>query len=157
MHNTQVSRLVLGSVAAILLLLVPAAAAQSEWIGSYSFYEDGGKTAGGSVIFIAHELEIFDAGEGLVATIKSNGYQTSRDLVGKARIEGSKLMIYFESYGDDNVLSQYKEGDLLLTLERKTSKGKEQIVTLWAKFTPVLDTNLKSGKTYFTKSENEIL
>ncbi len=135
-----------------LLILSMHAHAQDDWKGSYNFDENGGKNAGGSVIFISHELNIFDDGDGLAATLASNGYQTSANLICSTKIVGSKLMIYFQSYGEDNMFEPYAPGDLLLTLERKTGKGKPVIFTYWGKFTPAIPKNEKSGKVYFAKS-----
>ncbi|HEX6125984.1 MAG TPA: DUF5991 domain-containing protein [Pyrinomonadaceae bacterium] len=134
---------------AVALLLFPASAlAHTDWKGSYTFDEDGGKNAGGSAIFISHELTISDGGEGLVATLESNGYQTSSNLICKAKAEGSKLLIYFQSYGENNMFEPYKEGDLLLTLESTVAKG---ILTHWGKFTASIPKNQKSGRSYFSK------
>jgi len=126
--------------------------AQVDWKGSYEFDEDGGKNAGGTKIFITHELNIFVGGDdGLAATLQSNGYQTSADLVCTAKAEGTKLMLYFQSYGENNMFEKYEPGDLLLTLERKTEKGKTVIYTYWGKFTPAIPRNEKTGKIYFAK------
>jgi Family of unknown function (DUF5991) len=89
----------------------------------------------------------------LIAMIQSNGYQTSRDLVATAKIEGSKLLVYFNSYGENNVFETYKKGDLLFTLEQKTVKGELNILTYWDKFQPVVPKNEKSGKVYFQKND----
>lgn len=137
-----------GAVVAVLSIGVRA---QSDWEGSYYFGEDGGKNAGGIAVLISHELDIFEGGEGLAATLESNGYQTSSELVCSAKIEGSKVMIYFQSYGDNNMFEPYKQGDLLLTLERKMEKGKPVIVTHWGKFVPSIPKNARSGKIYFEK------
>ncbi len=126
---------------------------QNEWVGRYEFSEDGGKTAGGTAIFVQHDLEIVEGNDGLIAFLKSNGYQTSKDLICTAKITGDKLNIYLESYGEDNVFESYKSGDLLLTLERKTEKVKTVLLTHWGKFTPIVPKNEKSGKIYFTKSD----
>ncbi len=126
--------------------------AQTEWKGSYYFGENGGKTAGGTTILISHDLNVIDGGDGLAATLDSNGYQTSSELVCTAKIEGSKLLISFLSYGESNMFESFKEGDLLLTLERKTEKGKTVILTHWGKFTPSIPKNEKSGKVYFQKT-----
>jgi hypothetical protein len=139
-------------IGVVLLLLSIVSNAQTDWKGSYSFSENGGKNAGGTTIFISHELEIFDGGEGLVARLQSNGYQTSADLVCSTKVEGSKLMIYFQSYGENNMFEPYSPGDLLLTLERKAAKGKYVVLTYWGKFTPSIPKNEKSGKVYFEKS-----
>ena len=126
--------------------------AQSEWAGTYTFDEDGGKNAGGTPIFIAHELVLMETDDGLRATIQSNGYQTSKDLVCTAKVTGNKLEIYFESYGENNVFETYSAGDLLLTLEKKVSKGKTEILTWWGKFTPIVPEKPKTGKVFFVKS-----
>ncbi|MEP6704288.1 MAG: DUF5991 domain-containing protein, partial [Acidobacteriota bacterium] len=72
-------------------------------------------------------------------------------LVCSTKLEGAKLLIYFQSYGEDNMFEPYKEGDLLLTLERKPEKGKNVVLTNWGKFTPAIPRNAKSGKVYFEK------
>lgn len=125
--------------------------AQTSWVGNYEFDEDGGKTVGGTPIFVVHQLEIKQSEDGLLATIQSNGYQTSIDLVGTVKIEGDKILIYFDSYGENNVFENYEQGDLLFTLEKKTTKGKTEILTYWNKFQPVVPKNEKSGKVYFKK------
>lgn len=129
------------------LFLTFAVNAQNSWVGSYEFDEDGGKTAGGTAIFVNHRIDISETDDGLIAMIQSNGYQTSKDLVGKAKEQGDKLLIYFEYYGENNVFETYEKGDLLLTLERK----KNDILTTWGKFQPIVPKNEKSGKVYFRK------
>jgi hypothetical protein len=134
-----------------ILLFCFAANAQKEWLGSYSFDEDGGKTAGGTAIFVSHQIDIVESDDGLIATIQSNGYQTSKDLICTTKIDGARLLVYFDSYGENNVFEPYEKGDLLLTLERKTVKGKTELLTFWGKFTPVVPKNEKTGKVYFIK------
>ena len=138
-----------------LLFIALQANAQSDWKGLYSFDENGGKNAGGAVILISHQLKIFDGGEGLAATLESNGYQTSTNLVCSAKVEGTRINIYFESYGEDNMFEPYKAGDLLFTLEKKTLSGKTKILTHWGKFTPAIPGNQKSGKVYFEKTPDK--
>lgn len=141
----------------VLLLLATPLVAQTDWKGSYSFDEDGGKNAGGTAVFISHMLTVTDGGDDLVATLESNGYQTSSNLICTAKTQGSKLLIYFQSYGEDNMFEPYKEGDLLFTLERTVAKGKPVILTHWGKFTPAIPKNEKSGKVYFQKATNNNL
>jgi hypothetical protein len=141
--------------AAFLMLFCFAANAQKEWLGNYTFDEDGGKNAGGTPIFISHALDVSEADGGLLVTIQSNGYQTSKDLICTAKTDGARLLIYFDSYGENNVLEPYEKGDLLLTLERKTVKGKTEILTFWGKFQPVVPKNEKTGKVYFQKSDDK--
>jgi hypothetical protein len=139
-------------VAVVFLFIPIAVGAQTDWKGSYSFHENGGKNAGGIAVLITHELNIIDGADGLAATIESNGYQTSAELVCTAKVVGTKLMIYFENYGENNMFEPYKQGDLLFTLERKIEKGKTVILTYWGKFTPSIPKNERSGKVYFEKA-----
>lgn len=142
----------IGSILIVLFFSV-LVNAQSSWLGKYEFSEDGGRNAGGTAIFISHELEIRETSDGLMATLQSNGYQTSKDLICIAKIVGSKLEIYFDSYGENNIFESYEQGDLLLTLENKTAKGKTQTLTFWNKFQPSIEKNEKSGKVYFQKTQ----
>lgn len=132
--------------------LASVSLAQSDWAGTYTFEEDGGKNAGGTVIFIGHELVVMETDDGLRATLQSNGYQTSKDLICTAKVKGAKLEIYFESYGENNIFETYSPGDLLLTLEKKTVKGKTELLTWWGKFTPVVPERPKTGKEFFVKT-----
>jgi hypothetical protein len=139
----------------MLCLFLPFAGfgqSATSWVGNYSFSEDGGKNAGGTAIFISHELNVMETDDGLIATLQSNGYQTSKDLNCKAKAEGTKLLIYFDGYGENNIFEPYRPGELLLTLETKTAKGKTELLTYWGKFFPVIPKNEKTGKLYFTKS-----
>jgi len=138
----------------VTLTLVFAAVSlgQNEWAGTYTFDENGGKTAGGgTVIFVTHELSVFETDDGLRATLKSNGYQTSTDLNCKVKAAGRKMELFFDSYGEDNVHETYSPGDLLLTLEKRTAKGKTELLTWWGKFTPALPEKPKTGRVFFTK------
>ena len=139
--------------AAVLFVAVFSQAQNTkDWVGNYTFEEDGGKNAGGTVIFISHELNVMETDDGLIATLQSNGYQTSKDLSCKAKVVGTKLELYFQSYGENNIFESYEPGDLLLTLEKKTLKGKTTLLTFWGKFTPIIPKNEKTGKAYFVKS-----
>jgi hypothetical protein len=128
-------------------LISLSAKAQNFWVGTYEFEEDGGKTAGGTPIQVVHQIEVIKTDDGLIAIIQSAGYQTSVELVCKAREESNKLLIYFDYYGEDNIFEMYERGNLLLTLERK----KDEILTFWGKFKPLVTKNEKSGKVYFRK------
>ena len=146
----------LGRVAAAvlcgLLLAVAPVSAQTDWEGTYEFTEVGGKNAGGATMVVTHQLVVFKTVGELGATLTSNGYQTSINLNCSVKVEGRRLMVYFESYGHDNMFNLNEKGDLLLTLERRAVRGKPTILTYWGKFTPVLLSKVKSGKVYFTKS-----
>lgn len=137
---------------AFTFVLAIVSLAQSDWAGTYTFKEDGGKNAGGSVIFIGHELAVMETDDGLRATLQSNGYQTSKDLICTAKAKTGKLEIYFESYGENNIFETYSPGDLLLTLENKTVKRNTELLTWWGKFTPIVPEKPKTGKVFFVKS-----
>lgn len=134
----------------LTFLFAGSVSAQRDWLGHYTFEEDGGRTAGGTGIFIMHELTVMETDDGLIAHLESNGYQTSKDLNCKAVVKGNKLEIYFESYGENNIFETNSPGDLLLTLVRP--KGKTELLTFWGKFTPMVPKNEKTGKVYFVKS-----
>ena len=139
-------------LAIVLMLLSMSVAAQHDWKGSYSFDENGGKNAGGIAILISHQLDVYEGEGGLMVSLESQGYQTSSDLMCTAKVQGSKLLIYFQSYGENNTFERYEPGDLLLTLEAKPSaKGSPTILTYWGKFTPSIPKNEKTGKVYFRK------
>lgn len=133
----------------IAIFSLTAPAQNFAWVGSYTFDENGGTS-----IFISHQLEIRATDGGLMATLQSNGYQTSKDLLATAKPVGEKLFLYFESYGEYNVFETFGPGDLLLTLERKTVKDKTEFITHWNKFLPVVPKNEKPGKVYFKKTDD---
>lgn len=139
----------------VAVLLSFSADAQSSWIGTYEFVEDGGRTAGGTGIVIRHEIQIMNSDDGLVATLKSNGYQTSVDLLCLVRVRGSKANMFFEGYGEDNVFESYSKGQLMVTLEEKIEKGNSTILTHWEAFKPSVSKNARSGKVYFVRSNEK--
>lgn len=133
--------------------LIFSADAQSlkDYVGKYEFYEEDGKTAGGTPVFVGHDLEIkADGGIALTA----NGFQTGRDLLGVAKFENGKLNIHFTLYNDEgaNSTTPYNGDDLLLTLEWKTVSGKKVLWTTFGKYKPALITVKKTGGVYFKKS-----
>ena len=59
----------------IAFMVSTASFGQSDWAGTYTFEEDGGKNAGGTPIFIMHELNVLQTDDGLRETNQRNGYQ----------------------------------------------------------------------------------
>ncbi len=126
--------------------------AQTNFVGKYFFSEDGGKTAGGTGIFVGHDLEINSDGS---ATLTANGYQTSKYLICKTKINGSKMQLMFEKYSEDNYgPTDLSGGELLFTLEYKKVKGKKVLWTTFSKYEPSIAGFKKSGGIYFKKSKN---
>lgn len=135
-----------------ILSLAASSFAQNAWIGSYEYGENGGKNAGGAVIYIHHKITVEMDNNKLSAFISSQGYQTSKALTCTAKIVGNKLQIYFNAYGEDNMYEPYKKGDLLLTLERRRIRGRNVILTHWHKFEPAALSKWKNGGVYFRKT-----
>jgi hypothetical protein len=129
-----------------------ANAQNSNYVGKYEFSEDGGKTAGGSAVFVGHGLQIKSDGTAIVTV---DGYQTSKHIHAKTKKVGAKMQLIFYKYDAENhagpeILS---EGDLLMTLEWKTVKGKKVLWTTFAKHNPSVFDAKKGGGIYFKKSK----
>lgn len=125
--------------------------AQGKFAGKYEFYENGGKNAGGTVIFVGHDLTINADGTG---KITANGYQTSKEILFKTKVVGTKLQLLFDKYGEDhNGSTDLKAGDLLLTLEYKTVKKKKVLWTTFIKDNPAVFDAKKGGGIYYEKSK----
>jgi hypothetical protein len=123
---------------------------QEGWAGTYEFDEGGGHTAGSTGMIVTHKLAIYKRGDALLCDLDADGYQTSVSLRCDAREEGGKLNLYFDSYREGNVLTQYKKGQLLLSLEKTTVREKSKLLTYWSAYQPALN-DLPSGKVYFKK------
>ncbi len=149
-----------GALAACLLLLCAAQApAQAPdrldaWVGEYTFGEDGGRTAGGSVIYVVHQLTVERAGPGLRARLESNGYQTYSAFECEARVEAGRLKIFFLRHADENVFlrGDYRPGDHLLTLARSGRGRRARLLTYWGKFRPQFR-RARQGRVYFERAE----
>ena len=129
-----------------------ANAQNAKFAGSYEFGEDGGKTAGDTVIYVGHDLQISADG---TATLVANGYQTSKDIIAKTKTVGSKLQLIFVKYNAAgiNTFESYKGGEILLTLEYKTVKGKKVLWTTFGEYKPAVFEAKKGGGIYFKKSK----
>jgi len=134
-------------LAIAMALLSQAVSAQTEWVGEYFYGEDGGETVGGSKIYIGHTIKVTDKDGKLKAHIYSQGFQTSRDLFADVEFEGSTMKLLFRKKGPDHVFRAYAAGDVLLALECKD----HQLLTTWAKFRPVLESNFTDGKVRFVR------
>ncbi len=146
----MVGRLLSGlAVILAVMCLAGFSLAQTEWAGEYYFGENGGETVGGSKIYIAHTITVSESDGRLVAKLYSQGFQTSRDIIADAKPVDSKMKLYFREKGPDNVFGDFEKGDLLLTLEFKNGR----LLTVWGKFTPVLDQNAENGRVRFEKEE----
>jgi hypothetical protein len=124
----------------------------ANYVGSYEFSEDGGRTAGGTAIFVGHELKINADGTG---RLTAAGYQTSKEVFVKTKAVGKKLQVIFEKYDEDgtNSFTPFKGGEILLTIEYKTVKKKKVLWTTFGEYNPVVFDAKKGGGIYFKKSK----
>jgi len=128
----------------------PASASADFWAGRHVFDEDGGKTPTDIPIYVAHVLDIEQRNGKLVASLKSEGFQISRQVTGEAVIEGDRLHILFQKDDPDASPSGFTEKDLLFTLERIKRGGRWEILTHWDKLKGSLRA-WPSGRVYFRK------
>lgn len=128
-----------------------ASAGRATWVGTYTFQEGGGRTAGGAGMFVEHTIKVYRRGEELIADLDAAGFQESRSLRCAVKTEGDRISLYFESYREDNITEPYRPGQLLLSIARSTSRGKTRILTYWAAYRPAFQT-ARSGRVYFRKT-----
>lgn len=123
-----------------------------QFVGNYEFSEDGGKTFGGTAIFVGHDLQIKSDG---TANLTANGYQTSKDIICQTKPVGTKLQVIFVKYNPDgfNTFEKYKGGEVLLTLEWKIIKKKKVLWTTFGEYAPAVFEAKKGGGIYFKKSK----
>jgi Family of unknown function (DUF5991) len=133
------------------VVFVFTANAQSNFVGKYEFFENGGKNVGGTAIFVGHDLSINADGSG---KLTAAGYQTSKDMFIKTKTVGSKLQILFVKFGEDQTgPTDLEVDDLLLTIEYKTVKKKKVLWTTFGKYSPAVFEAKKGGGIYYKKSK----
>jgi Family of unknown function (DUF5991) len=135
----------------------PAAAADEldAWVGEYVFEEDGGRTAGGSAIYVVHQLNVTREGDALKARLESNGYQTYAAFECEARVAAGRLKLFFVRHADENVFlrGDYRAGDLLLTLARAAATRRPRLLTYWGKFRPQFR-RPRQGRVFFRRVDS---
>ena len=134
-----------------VVLLSEISLAQSEWTGEYFYDEDGGETAGGTKIYVAHTIKVTEQDGNLTAHIYSQGFQTSRDIFADVDVRESEIKFRFRQKGPDDTLGSYAPGDLLLALVKRD----KELLTFWHEFKPVLDENLETGLERFKIAKRE--
>jgi hypothetical protein len=130
----------------------PAAGQLDAWVGEYTFGESGGRTAGGTVIYVVHQLTIERDGQRLRARLESNGYQTFAAFECEARVEGGRLRVFFARHADENALQRgdYERGDHLFDLARSGRGRRARLLTYFDKFRPHFR-RARAGGVYFEK------
>ena len=124
---------------------------RAAWEGTYTFQESGGRTAGGTGMFVEHTIKVYRQDGELIADLDAAGFQVATSLRCVAKAEGDRLDLYFESYREENVTEPYRKGQLLLSLARSTYRGKTRTLTYWAAYRPSFRA-LRSGRVYFRKT-----
>lgn len=134
----------------IAALAAPASAeSRDAWPGTYSYTENGGRTAGGTAIVVTHEISVARDGAGYSAEITANGYQTQVQIVARGSVVGNRLLLRFFRDGEEQVFKgRYQEGALLLELERPVRGG---LLTHWHAYTPATTERFANPGTYFAQ------
>lgn len=127
--------------ALVILAVVAFAAivgnAQPYLLGKYEFVEDGGLSVGGSRILVVHRLELFEGKSGIEASLRADGFQTSRSLIASVEVVENRILVRFLKKGDGDVGSSLPEGALLMELIFE--EGIIDPVTLFAAYRPALE------------------
>lgn len=133
----------------------PAADELDWWVGECTFDEDGGRTAGGSPIYIVHQITVTREGGALKARLESNGYQTFVAIECDARLEAGRLKLFFARHADENVFprGEYRPGDLLLALARAGRGPRPRLLTYWGAFRPQFR-RPRQGRVFFRRVDS---
>ncbi|MCK9478436.1 MAG: DUF5991 domain-containing protein [Firmicutes bacterium] len=116
------------------------------WVGVYSFAE-----------FVPPDQNMFyrfaikkdvDA-DCFCAIIHIDGFQTLTRTKAKVLGDQRKIELVFDSYLPENIFYPYKEGDVLLSLE----KSGEKLITHWGMVKSIICDNPKTGE-YLQKLKN---
>ena len=119
----------------------------SSCIGKYSF-EESSPDIGNVNIIQVYEINIYEYNKEIIADINIDGFQTQKRIRSKVVEDNNKLNFTFFSYLSDNDYETYKDGDILLTFEKKDSN----IYTIWGEMKPMIHDNNNYG-IYFKKIE----
>ena len=146
-------RLILGFAGGAVLFAFggfgPARAELTDWSGTYTYTESGGRTAGGTGIVVTHEIAVTRAGDAWRAEITANGYQTQVQLHATGQVVGNRLLLRFARDGEDQMFKgRYQPGALLLELERPVRGG---LLTHWHAYTPATMERFTNPGTYFKR------
>jgi hypothetical protein len=110
------------------------------WVGYYTFIEFYPPDQS-----IAYGIQICKEKNNYYAEIGILGFQTQNSLLAKVSGDNNSIKLVFEKYLPENGLELYKQGDILLSFEKKDTK----LITSWSKIGPMIESNKKSGENYF--------
>ena len=130
---------------------VANAAKAPSWSGTYIYEEDGGRTTGGTAIFITHTLQLWRKNGQWVGKLQSNGYQTYIDTVVSGRARGDRFDVVFQSRNAETRSPQARRGDRLFSLVRRANG---QLQTQWGVFWPVTMEKAPSVGRYFLRKNS---
>lgn len=144
----------------LLLFCVSACSAGNNpknWQGSYSYYESGGQTAGGSQIMMDINLKIDFNDPKSRCILKMEGYQKNEVIYCDFNENDSLLDITFKSYDDGSTknkygIERYKVGSILFSIKPKgNAKDGNKYQPIWKAYSPFGDRSINSNE-YFEKS-----
>lgn len=124
-------------------LLMEESSPLATWLGEYSFAE---YAPPGQNMF--YSLTIYCEGDDFFGQLSIDGFQTMKRLLVKVSGDAGSIDLKFLRYLPDNISGIYKEGDILLTLEKTGGK----LITTWGKIKPLLLENQAPGE-YFRVDE----
>ena len=109
------------------------------WVGAYSFSEYAPPDQN-----MFYSITIYYKEYNYFAKICIDGFQTLERLLAKVSGDTNSIKLEFLKYLPDNMFESYKQGEVLLSLEKRGSK----LITHWGKIQPLVLENEKAGE-YF--------
>ncbi|RYX84697.1 hypothetical protein EON83_08660 [bacterium] len=124
------------------------AAPAPSWSGTYVYSEDGGRTTGGTAVFVTHTLKLWKKDGVWTGRLESDGYQTYIDTVVSGKLHGNQLDLLFKSRNPETRSPLAEPGQRLFSLTRLASGG---VKTDWGVFWPVTMDKAPRAGTYFRR------
>lgn len=109
------------------------------WVGEYSFSEYAPPDQN-----MFYSITIYYEDNNYFAKISIDGFQRIKRLLAKVSGDTNSIKLEFLKYLPDNRFESYKQGEVLLSLEKRGSK----LITHWGEIQPLVLENEKAGE-YF--------
>ena len=128
---------------------------KNDWKGKFEHEAYLGRTTGGTAIVISYAIEVKSVDTPLGAMIKADGYMIDDEVRGDTKTDNNRINMFFNSYPNGSTKNQfdvelYKKGDLLLSLEKITSKQGIRYLVSWGKYNTELK---KKAEVFGTRVE----
>lgn len=116
------------------------------WVGEYSFSEYAPPNQN-----MFYSITIYYEDNNYFAKISIDGFQTLERLLAKVSGDTNSIKLEFLEYLPDNIFEPYKQGEVLLSLEKRNFK----LITHWGGIQPLVLKNEKEGE-YFKLDSSSI-